>query len=90
METGDDLLPDDPERLAAHALAVSVAEPLRAKGLPVMGVELFDAGFKIGVAFRMPAGTPRAGKLLAFAFPKDAALADPGLFERAYEEACRA
>jgi hypothetical protein len=78
--------PDDPDRLRQHAEAARVAEALRSRGLPVMGVDVaLDMGEAIGVAFRLP-----NGRVTAFRHPKAEALADPGLFARDYEDACEA
>jgi hypothetical protein len=65
-----------------HAEGAKIAGQLRADGLPVAGIEQFDGGLRIGVAFRMPDGNVRG-----FSFPRDEALADPSLFARAYQEA---
>ncbi len=65
-----------------HAEGAQIATKLRDLGLPVAGVEQFDGGVRIGVAFKMP-----DGKVKAFSFPREEALADHTLFAKAYEEA---
>ena len=65
-----------------HAEGARLGEILRAGGLPVAGIEYFDAGHRIGVAFIMPDGKP-----MGFSFPVDEARLNPWLFAHAFKEA---
>ena len=76
--------PRDPERLRRHAEGARVAEVLRSRGLPVMGIEI-DQPDVIKVSFRLP-----DGELRTFAHAADTAMEHLDAYAEAYAEACAA